>query len=144
MWPQRCRSKSAVIIKRLHYDQYGRLHKLLEADVILTTTQQQTAWSGRYYLSSHSGWKRPGIKSTLHYYQIIQEVLYQQWFRWHRRWYIVGWKAWQIWLRRRRWWDVWWRMKRYNRCSMKTVMMMNLLVLNKFVDFSVSYMWVWL
>jgi len=28
-------------------------------------TQQQTTWSGRCYLSSHSCWKRPGIKLTL-------------------------------------------------------------------------------
>jgi len=25
--------------------------------------QQQTTWSGRHYLSSHSGWKRSGIKN---------------------------------------------------------------------------------
>ena len=30
-----------------------------------TNAQQQTTWSGHRYLSSHSGWKRPGIKSTL-------------------------------------------------------------------------------
>ena len=31
---KKCRSKSAATWKRPHYDQYGRLHKLLEADVI--------------------------------------------------------------------------------------------------------------
>jgi len=31
---KRCRSKSAAIQKRPHYDQYSLLHKLLEADVI--------------------------------------------------------------------------------------------------------------
>ena len=76
-----------------------------------------------------------------HYYQIVQEVLYQHWFRWHVRWYIVGWTAWQIWhwLGRRRWRRVWWHMNRYNRCSMKIVMMMNSGALNKFADFSASY-----
>jgi len=81
-----------------------------------------------------------GLNRPQHYYQIIQVVLYQQWFRWHGRWYIVGWTAWQIWLRRRRWRDVWWHMNRYNRCSMKIVMIMNFGVFNKLADFSVSYM----
>ena len=41
--------------------------------------------------------KWPGIKSTRNNYQIIQEVLYQQWFRWHGRGCIVCWTLWQIW-----------------------------------------------
>jgi len=66
-----------------------------------------------------------GLNRPWHYYQIIQEVLYQQWFRWHGKWYIVGWTAWQIWLGRRRWRHVWWHMNGYNRYSMEIVMMMN-------------------
>ena len=38
-----------------------------------------------------------GLNRPWHYYQIVQEVLYQQWFRWHGRWCIVGWTVWQIW-----------------------------------------------
>ena len=30
-----------------------------------TNVQQQTTWSGHRYLLSHSGWRRPGILSTL-------------------------------------------------------------------------------
>jgi len=47
-----------------------------------------------------------GLNWPRHHYQIVQEVLYQQWFRWHRRWCIV----WQIqhWLLGRRRWRVWW------------------------------------
>ena len=82
------------------------------------------------------GLNRPG-----HYYQIIQEVLLSAMIRWHRKLYIVGWTAWQIWhwLGRRRWWHVWWHIHRYNRCSMKIVMMIYFWALNKFADFSASY-----
>jgi len=54
-----------------------------------------------------------GLNQPWHYYQIVQEVLYQQLFRWHGKWYIVGWTAWQIWhwLGRRRWWHIWWHKK---------------------------------
>ena len=81
------------------------------------------------------------VKTAWDYYQIIQEVLYQQWFRWHRKWCIVDWTVWQIqhwlWWRRRRY--VWWHMNRYNRCSVKRVMMMNFLVLDQYGWFSASY-----
>jgi len=82
-----------------------------------------------------------GLNRPWHYYQIMQEVFYQQWFRWHGRLYIVWLTAWQIWhwLQWRRRWHLWWHMNRYNRYSLKIVMMMNLGVLDKFVDFSVSY-----
>jgi len=61
-----------------------------------------------------------GLNQPWYYYQIVQEVLYQQWFRWHGRWYIVGWTTWQIWLRWRRQRHVWWHMNGYNRCSMNS------------------------
>ena len=153
---KRCRSKSVAIRKRPHYDQYGRLHKLLEADVIFglpkTCCYYQNVWTcvieqngkwghakndhrshikrkqfqGKkiviYFQSWHMGttnkllqtalkkWmhssRQPeatvvtyrhivgenglGLNRPHHHYQIIQKVLYQQWFRWHRRWCIVG------------------------------------------------------
>ena len=34
-----------------------------------------------------------GLNWPHHHYKIIQEVIYQQWFRWHRRWSIVDWTA---------------------------------------------------
>ena len=89
-----------------------------------------------------------GFYRPRHHYQIIQKVLYQQWFRWHRRWCIVGWTAWRSWhwLGQRRQWDVWWHTNGYNRCSLKRVMMMNFFggVLINIADFSASYMRVWL
>jgi len=30
-----------------------------------------------------------GLNRPCHHYQIVQEVLYQQWFRWHGRWDVV-------------------------------------------------------
>jgi len=75
-----------------------------------------------------------GLNRPRHPYQIVQEVLYQQWFRWQGRWCIVGWTVWQIWhwLRRRRRRHVWWHM---NRCSVKRVMMKVILVLNQYCWF---------
>jgi len=57
-----------------------------------------------FYLSSHSSWKWLGLNRPCFHYQIIQEVIYQQWFRWHGKWGIVCWTLWQIrhWLQRRR------------------------------------------
>jgi len=31
-----------------------------------------------------------GLNQSWHYHQIDQEVLYQQWFRWHGKLYIMG------------------------------------------------------
>jgi len=76
-----------------------------------------------------------GLNQPCHHYQIVQEVLCQQWFRWYGRWCIVGWTVWQIWHWRRRQWHVWWHTNRYNRCSVKRVMMINFLVLNQYCWF---------
>ena len=68
--------------------------------------QQEATWSSHCYLSSHTAGKNGlGLNRPHHHYQIIQEVLYQQWFRCHGRWCIVGW---QIWLLRRMQQHVWW------------------------------------
>jgi len=46
--------------------------------------------AGNLKWPSHSGWRWPGILSTPQSLPNIPEVLYQQWFGWHRRWSIVG------------------------------------------------------
>ena len=107
-------------------------------------TQQQATWSGHRYLSSHSGWKQPLIKSTLpsmHHYQFVQEVLYQQWFRCHGRWCIVGWTVLPIrhWLRRIRRQHVWWHM---NRFQWREWWWWIFWFWINIADFSASYMWV--
>ena len=48
-----------------------------------------------------------GVNQPRHHYQIIQEVLYQQWFRWHGRLFIVSWQI-QHWLWQRKRRRVWW------------------------------------
>jgi len=71
-----------------------------------------------------------GLYRPCHHYQIIQEMLYQQW-------YIVGWTAQPIWhwLRGRKQRHVWWRTNKYNICSVTRVMMMNFGVCNEYCWF---------
>jgi len=127
-WPYRSTSKENDYHKHtVNYFQswhMGTTNKLLQTALRKRTHSSRQPEVAHCYLSSHSGWEQPGIKSTPAL--LPNQLLYQLRFRWHRRWYIVGWTVWQIrrWLRWRRQWHVWWHMNRYNRCSVKRVIMM--------------------
>ena len=95
----------------------GTTNKLLQT-ALLKRTHSRRQPEADFVTNRHKvGENGLGLNCPRHYYQIIQEVLYQQWFRWHGRWCIVGWTVWQIWHWQRRCCHVWWHTNRYNRCS---------------------------
>jgi len=93
----------------------------------------QRTHSVNYFQSWYIGTTNKLLQTPLwlnrphHHYQIIHYVFYQQWFRWHGRWCIDNSMTNPILTLRKKATTClmkWWHTNRYNRCSMKRVMMM--------------------